>query len=1209
MSQTVAINEIRVNQSGPDTDEFFELFGEPGTALDDLTYIVIGDGAEDVAGVIEAIVDLTGQVISPDGTFAAGEDSAEDTGALDLVGPSGSPGGLLNFENGDIVTHLVVSGFTGDLDQDLDTDNDGTLEVEPWEEIVDSVALITPEELGPEVGQVYSDTTVGPDGNFLPGGVFRIPDGDGTFQISDFTFGIDDTPGVPNFTPLVINEIRIDQPGTDEGEFFELGGVPGTSLDGLTYIVIGDNSEGGSGVLEAIIDLDGQVIQDDRLFAAGEETNPFVGSLDLVGPFGSPGGLLNFENSDNVTHLLVSGFTGTEGQDLDTDDDGMLDIVPWDEVLDSVALIESLDDGDLVYSETQVGPDGSFVPGIVFRDPDIFGAFSIGEFTFGVDDTPGTPVDPILGEPVDAAIFEIQGAGHVSPFVGETVRTTGVITAVVEEGFYLQDPTGDGNEATSDAIFVESAVASDVTVGNQIEVVGVVEEAVSGGLGVTQIAIPSITVLEESADLPAPTLVGGDGRVVPNEFVVSPDEFGVDLSEGIPTSEEFVEAGGPINLNLPEVGNSNFDPEEDGIDFYESLEGMLVTLNDAVAVQPSAPPGGPGFTFNDNALNVVVDGGAASNSLNDRGGVTIGVGATDIFTADVNPERIEIDFNEAIVDLGEFDTTIPLGSSLGDPTGIFAYEGTVYELRLTEVPSVTPGDLEPEVTELEGSETELLLAAYNVLNLDPNDGADVGGDDDLADGRFDTIANQIINNLNTPDIIALQEIQDNDGASDEGGGTDVFAADETLQLLVDTIEANGGPTYAFQDNPFIADDTNGGEPGGNIRTAFLYNPERVDLVEGSLRPVTDPETQQDGISGNNPFEGSRLPLAGDFVFNGETVTVVSVHNTAGGIENFGNIQPVVRGGTDSRNEQAAALNAFADEILAKNPDARIAIAGDWNGFDYEEMDPIAEGTFDGGEQVLFNLTDTLPQQSRYTFQFSNGNLTPLDHIFVTENLLDGTEYDVVHVNAEFPDIPSRGSDHEPILASIPIGVAADELLVGDEGDDILSGAGGDDTLAGGLGDDLLSGGAGEDILRGDFNEQSGQEELVGGNDTLFGEDGDDRLGGKSGDDELFGGQGNDTLWGDAGDDLLSGGLGNDILIGGAFSEGVGSDTFVLAVGEGTDVIVDFEQGIDFIALGDGLTLEDLSFEGNSILFNEEILAIFGRGFDATTLTDADFSNV
>ncbi|MEM7594709.1 MAG: endonuclease/exonuclease/phosphatase family protein, partial [Cyanobacteria bacterium P01_A01_bin.83] len=539
-------------------------------------------------------------------------------------------------------------------------------------------------------------------------------------------------------------------------------------------------------------------------------------------------------------------------------------------------------------------------------------------------------------------------------------------------------------------------------------------------------------------------------------------------------------------------------------------------------------------------------------SLNDSDGVTIGVDATDIFSADVNPERIEIDFKEALIDLEDFDTVISQGSSLGDVTGIVDYSGTVYELQLTEPIEVTPGNLEPELSELEGSDTELSIAAYNVLNLDTNDGADLGGDNDVADGRFDAIANQIIDNLNTPDIVALQEIQDNDGAADEGGDTEVVAADETLQLLVDTIAANGGPQYEFLDNPFIGDDANGGEPGGNIRTAFIYNPERVDFVEDSLRPGTDPVTQQDDIEDNNAFESSRIPLVADFTFNDETVTVISVHNTAGGIENFGNIQPVIRSGSDTRSEQGAELNAFVDDILAEDPEAKVVIAGDWNGFDYEEWDPFTEGTVDGGEQVLFNLTDTLPELERYTFQFSNGNSTPLDHIFLTENLTDGAEFDAVHVTAEFPDIPSRASDHDPILTTITLGEA-------DVPDAPLPNFGSTEA------DELAIFTSGELFFAGDGDDSLKATESSGGN-TIFG---------GSGSDEFFLGTA-DSLLGNEGDDLFFALRGGENTITG----GAGTDQFWLASAEIPDspnTVVDFTLTEDVIGLGGlGISFDDIS---------------------------------
>ena len=176
-----------------------------------------------------------------------------------------------------------------------------------------------------------------------------------------------------------INEIRIDQPSSDYDEYFELAGSAGTSLDGLTYLVIGDGT-GGSGVIEAVVDLSGNLIPASGFFVAAEGTFG-LGTADLTAN-------LEFENSDNVTHLLVNGFTGSSEDDLDTDDDGVLDVSPWSSILDCVAMIESVGSGDQTYCSTTVGPDGSFVPGHAYRCWDWW---AIGQFDpLDGGDTPGT---------------------------------------------------------------------------------------------------------------------------------------------------------------------------------------------------------------------------------------------------------------------------------------------------------------------------------------------------------------------------------------------------------------------------------------------------------------------------------------------------------------------------------------------------------------------------------------------------------------------------------------------------------------------------------------------------------------------------------------------------------------------------------------------------------------------------------------------------
>jgi len=141
------------------------------------------------------------------------------------------------------------------------------------------------------------------------------------------------------------------------------------SLDQLFYIVIGDGA-GGSGVIEHVTNLTGSMTNAGGLFVAAEDTFS-LGFADLTVD-------LNFENSDNVTHLLVANFFGNDGDDLDTDDDGTLDSTPWLAIVDSVALVR---DDDLSGDEDDMGnpePEDDEQ----FYSPNVLGPEISGEFNF-----------------------------------------------------------------------------------------------------------------------------------------------------------------------------------------------------------------------------------------------------------------------------------------------------------------------------------------------------------------------------------------------------------------------------------------------------------------------------------------------------------------------------------------------------------------------------------------------------------------------------------------------------------------------------------------------------------------------------------------------------------------------------------------------------------------------------------------------------------
>ncbi|MGB3192714.1 MAG: Ig-like domain-containing protein [Limnoraphis sp.] len=158
------------------------------------------------------------------------------------------------------------------------------------------------------------------------------------------------------------------------------------------------------------------------------------------------------------------------------------------------------------------------------------------------------------------------------------------------------------------------------------------------------------------------------------------------------------------------------------------------------------------------------------------------------------------------------------------------------------------------------------------------------------------------------------------------------------------------------------------------------------------------------------------------------------------------------------------------------------------------------------------------------------------------------------------------------------GVGNDTVRGGKE-DDLVYGEAGDDEMYGDLGNDQLCGNEGNDTVYGDINDNDtpsdipGRDTLCGGigNDILFGNEDQDRLCGGEDSDTLYGGLGEDILAGEQGDDWLFGDQGNDLISGGS-----GVDRFILFSGSGTDTIQDFQLGTDLIALGGGLTFEQLT---------------------------------
>jgi predicted extracellular nuclease len=572
-------------------------------------------------------------------------------------------------------------------------------------------------------------------------------------------------------------------------------------------------------------------------------------------------------------------------------------------------------------------------------------------------------------------IHDIQGAAHRSPYEGQLVHAVqGVVTALRTQGFYLQETTPDGDDATSEGIFVHLGFRPSLAAGDWVSVTGEVVEdrpfsLSSGSLSVTQISttITSVQVLGSGVALPVPVLIGLGGRLPPNQLIED-DAIGGN-----------VETGG------------DFDPAFDGLDFYESLEAMRVQVNDPIAVSG---------TSQDGVIAIVGDGGAQAGVFTPRGGLIVR-------PDDFNPERLLVE--DVIVST---EPKLNVGAVFsGAITGIMDYSLGNFKLYNTDPlpPLLTTGVVSE--TAATASPDKLSVATFNTENLDPTD----------SPTKFSRLARQIVHYLKSPDILALQEIQDDDGASN----TTVVTADATYQTLIAAIQAAGGPPYQYrQIDP--QDDQDGGALGGNIRVGFLFRSDRgLSLADHPSGDALAPVTATLGIEGielslnpgridpDNPaFDDSRKPLAIEFIFRGHRFFAIACHfnSKTGDSALFGRYQPPFQDSEIIRNQQAAVVNAFVQHILSLDPQANVIVLGDFNDFPFSSPLATLEGT------VLTNLLEAMPANERYTYVF-DGNSQALDQILVSSNLLQQAfkGVDIVHLNAEFA-ATYRPSDHDPVLA-------------------------------------------------------------------------------------------------------------------------------------------------------------------------------------------------
>lgn len=443
----------------------------------------------------------------------------------------------------------------------------------------------------------------------------------------------------------------------------------------------------------------------------------------------------------------------------------------------------------------------------------------------------------------------------------------------------------------------------------------------------------------------------------------------------------------PPASTVDDDGMAVFEPDADAIDFFESLEGMRVRLERPRVVGPTSRYG---------EIWVVADGGEGAGPITARGGLLR-------TPTGVHPEVLPVE--------APGRPAAQVGDLLGGPVeGVLDFAFGRYRVVAEQLPALGPGGLRAETTRLLREPGRLTVATFNVENLA------------AGSGRMAAVAEVVADRLGGPELVALQEIQDDSGSRDDG----TVSAAGTLDELVTAVAQAGGPRYRWlQLDP--RDGAEGGQPGGNIRVALLVDPERVRVVERSEvatdvvaigpgpRLLASPARLEHPAFEGDPegeASGARRPLLAELEVEGRTVFVAVVHLTSKGGDDrpFGPHQPPCPRSQAQRTRQTAAIASVVERLLAEDPEARVIVLGDFN--EFEERPPMR-----GLERAgLVNLTWVLPRAERFTYVFQ-GVSQALDHVLVSRSLAEGAEVDVVHVNSEFP-ARERTSDHDPVLARV-----------------------------------------------------------------------------------------------------------------------------------------------------------------------------------------------
>lgn len=580
----------------------------------------------------------------------------------------------------------------------------------------------------------------------------------------------------------------------------------------------------------------------------------------------------------------------------------------------------------------------------------------------------------------DLSIAEIQGDKGTSPHDKAVVRTTGVVTAILAKGFYIQTPDDktDKDPATSEGIYVygENSVGQ-VALRDLVSVEGTVTEFRPARerifLSITEITRPTVKVISKDNPMPAAFPLTS-AELDPKGRVDQLERF-----EGMRVKGDFYAVGPTGGFTDDKTGISR----SNGV-FFAVLQGTPRPFREA------------GVSI----LSKMVD------KLPE---------VTPVF--DMNPEILRVDSTQQT---GAKAIDVTSGATLKELTGVIDYSRKFYTLYIDAANPPKVENLAKFIPLSSAGPREVTIGSFNIENFfdDETNSSNVQKEDvlpkDYFQKRLTKVSLAIRTVLATPDVLGIVEVENL----------------KALQKLADKINADA-VAAKMPDPKYVAYLEEGNDVRG-IDVGYLIKSTKIKVVE--IKQLgKDEKLAVEGATDQMLYDRPPLMLRGEVIDAAATTpfafTVIVNH-----FKSYNGIDDPKDGDRvrQKRRLEAEWLAKFVDDRQKANPTERILLCGDFNAFQfndgYNDLIGILKGKSDQNVLVpsktayptgMKALIDLIDAKTRYSYTF-DGSAQALDHILVNKPMASRLlKFGYGRSNADFPFVyandatrPERTADHD-----------------------------------------------------------------------------------------------------------------------------------------------------------------------------------------------------